>query len=244
MAFAFDPAVLVSTALLVGFYFRAVRILARRGYAVRPRQQVAWYTGVALITLALVGPTGALADRLMVEHLLIADLAAPLLLVGLRTPVLQFLLPRPALVTLARRRRLRAALRLLRDFPFPNRRSLRALAQTLKPGPQVGLAGSVLLPGVNRVAFGLIGQDQKFVYGPSALYLARSPSGRARGPFLAPADSFVPDRAYLSRTAAADTADIKAIYATQVRFERAGRYAVLAVSRVKGSWWARLPRSR
>lgn len=177
MAFAFDPAVLVSTALLVGFYFRAVRVRARRGYAVRPRQQVAWYTGVALITLALVGPTGALADRLMVahmiEHLLIADLAAPLLLVGLRTPVLQFLLPRPALVTLARRRRLRAALRLLRDFPFPNRRSLRALAQTLKPGPQVGLAGSVLLPGVNRVAFGLIGQDQKFVYGPSARYLAR-----------------------------------------------------------------------
>ena len=34
-----------------------------------------------------------------------------------RTPVLQFLLPRPALVTLARRRRLRAALRLLRKPP-------------------------------------------------------------------------------------------------------------------------------
>ena len=131
--------------------------------------------------------------------------------------------------------KLRAAERpRLRDFPFPNRRSLRALAQTLKPGPQVGLAGSVLLPGVNRVAFGLIGQDQKFVYGPSALYVARSPSGRARGPFLAPADSFVPDRAYLSKTAAADTADIKAIYATQVHFARAGRYAVLAVSRVNG----------
>lgn len=163
---------------------------ARHGYQVAVLQQVAWYAGVALITLALVGPAGALADRLMIahmiEHLLIADLAAPLLLVGLRTPVLQFLLPRPALVTLARRRRLRAALRLLRDFPFPNRRSLRVLAQTLKPGPQVGLAGSVLLPGVNRVAFGLIGQDQKFVYGPSALYVARSPSGRARGPFLAP----------------------------------------------------------
>jgi len=121
VAFAFDPAVLVSTALLVGFYFRAVRILARRGYTVAVRQQVAWYGGVALITLALVGPAGALADRLMVahmiEHLLIADLAAPLLLVGLRTPVLQFLLPRPALVTLARRRRLRRAMRVLRLPP-------------------------------------------------------------------------------------------------------------------------------
>jgi len=50
----------------------------------------------------------------MAEHLLIADLGAPLLLAGVRNPVLAFFLPRAALVTLARRRRLRAAFRLLR----------------------------------------------------------------------------------------------------------------------------------
>ena len=38
----------------------------------------------------------------MAQHLLIADLAAPLLLVGVRNPVLGFYLPRAALVTLAR----------------------------------------------------------------------------------------------------------------------------------------------
>ncbi len=118
------------------------------------------------------------------------------------------------------------------DFPAPGGRSLQALANTVKAGPQVGLAGSVLLPGANRVAFGLIGADQKFIYGRSALYVARSPSSPAQGPFLAPADSFVPAPAFLSKGAALDTADIKAIYATQITFSGPGGYAVLVVSRV------------
>ncbi|MGI8594986.1 MAG: cytochrome c oxidase assembly protein, partial [Solirubrobacteraceae bacterium] len=45
-----------------------------------------------------------------VQHLLIADLAAPPLLADMRTPVLQFFLPRPVLVPLARQRRLRRLL--------------------------------------------------------------------------------------------------------------------------------------
>lgn len=118
------------------------------------------------------------------------------------------------------------------DFPAPGGRSLQALANTVKAGPQVGLAGSVLLPGANRVAFGLIGADQKFIYGRSALYVARTPGSPAQGPFLAPADSFVPAPAFLSKGAALDTADIKAIYATRVTFSRPGSYAVLVVSRV------------
>jgi len=120
------------------------------------------------------------------------------------------------------------------DFPAPAGRSLQALANMAKPGPQVGLAGSVLLPGVNRVAFGLIGADLKFTYGRSALYVARSPNAAAQGPFLAPADPFVPDAPFLSKGAAQDTADIKAIYATQLSFGHAGSYAVLVLSRVGG----------
>jgi putative membrane protein len=50
----------------------------------------------------------------MGQHLLIADLAAPLLLIGLRSPVYAFYLPRAALVPLARRRGLRKAFRWLR----------------------------------------------------------------------------------------------------------------------------------
>src|SRR5918998_504850 len=99
-------------------YVRAVRVLGRRGVAVPRLQIVLWHLGLGLQAIALLSPVGAAADELlsahMVEHILLADLGAPLLLAGLRNPVLAFFLPRGVLVALARRRRLRAALRTLR----------------------------------------------------------------------------------------------------------------------------------
>jgi putative membrane protein len=100
-------------------YVRALRVLGRRGVSV-PRGQVAcWHVGLGLQAIALLSPLGSLADELlsahMAEHLLLADLGAPLLLAGLRNPVLAFFLPRGVLVAVARRRRLRAAFRALRQ---------------------------------------------------------------------------------------------------------------------------------
>ncbi len=120
------------------------------------------------------------------------------------------------------------------DFPAVQGRSLQAIADTVKAGPKIGLATSVLVPGTQRLAFGVLDADNKFVYGKSAVYVARSPGAKARGPYPAPADSIVPAAPFLSRTAAADTADIKAIYAAQVPFPAAGRYAVLAVTEANG----------
>jgi cytochrome c oxidase assembly factor CtaG len=115
---ALDPAGLVLVALLLGLYVRAVRVLHARGYRVPRGQRVAWYVGVALVAAGLLGPLDRLADDLltahMAQHLLIAELAAPFLLAGMRSPVLYFMLPRPLLVRLARRRRLRAAFRFVR----------------------------------------------------------------------------------------------------------------------------------
>ena len=95
-----------------------MRRLARRNVRVGGWQQAAWYGGIALMAVALLGPLDHLGEELlsfhMAEHLLIADLAAPLLLVGLRWPVLAFFLPRAVLVPLARRRRLRATFAFLR----------------------------------------------------------------------------------------------------------------------------------
>ena len=51
----------------------------------------------------------------MGEHLILADLGAPLLLVGIRSPVYAFLIPAPALRRLARRKRLRAVFRKVRQ---------------------------------------------------------------------------------------------------------------------------------
>ncbi len=115
---SFDPVGLALVALLAAVYWRAVLVLRWRGYEVPPLQQAAWWGGVALVAIGLLGPPDALSDDLlsahMAQHMLIADLAAPLLLAGMRTPVLQFLLPRPVLVPLARRRWLRAIFRTLR----------------------------------------------------------------------------------------------------------------------------------
>ena len=98
-------------------YVRALRILARRGVHV-PRGQIAlWHLGLGLQAVALLSPIGSASDELlsahMVEHILLADLGAPLLLAGIRNPVLAFFLPRDVLVPLARSRRIRGAFRLL-----------------------------------------------------------------------------------------------------------------------------------
>jgi cytochrome c oxidase assembly factor CtaG len=116
--FSFDPAVIVLILLASGLYVRAVRVLGRRGYRVPTGQQAAWHAGMALTAIGLLSPIDTLGDDLlsahMAEHLLIADLAAPFFLIGIRSPVYAFLLPRPALVALARRERLRRLFRFLR----------------------------------------------------------------------------------------------------------------------------------
>jgi cytochrome c oxidase assembly factor CtaG len=101
-----DVGALVLVAATEALYLRALRVLRGRGVAV-PRGQIAlWHAGIALWVIGFFSPLHALSDDLlsahMAQHLLIADLAAPLLLVGARNPVLGFYLPRPALVTLAR----------------------------------------------------------------------------------------------------------------------------------------------
>ena len=109
---------IVGLGTLVVLYFRAVRILAGRGWGVPRAQQASWYAGIGLMAIALISPLDPLGEELlsahMGQHLLMADLSAPLLLIGVRTPVLVFLLPRPALVSLANRHWLRVAFRFLR----------------------------------------------------------------------------------------------------------------------------------
>lgn len=99
-------------------YVRAIRVLHGRGVDVSRRQQLAWHGGMVLWAIALLTPVNSLGDELlsahMAQHLLLAELGAPLLLFGVRTPVLQHLLPPPLLVPLARAKRLRRVGRLAR----------------------------------------------------------------------------------------------------------------------------------
>src|SRR5215218_8210006 len=111
-------AIVLWLVLLEGLYVRALRVLRRRGVAVPRRQVAAWHGAMALWIVGLLSPIDDLGDDglafHMAQHLLIADLAAPLMLIGIRNPLLAFFLPRDVLVPLARARRLRGGFRALR----------------------------------------------------------------------------------------------------------------------------------
>ena len=70
-------------------------------------------------------------------------------------------------------RSIRAAQRVSEaEFPPAGGRTLQQLADGVL-AVQAGLATQEFTPGRNRLAFGVIGRDNKLVYGPSAVYLRR-----------------------------------------------------------------------
>jgi putative membrane protein len=111
-------AIVLWLVLLEGLYLRALRILRGRGVQVPTPQIVAWHGAMALWIAGLLSPIDDLGDDglafHMLQHLMIADMAAPLMLVGLRNPMLAFFLPRDVLVLLARTHWLRQGFRTLR----------------------------------------------------------------------------------------------------------------------------------
>ena len=84
----------------------------------------------------------------------------------------------------------------------------------------------------------MIGADQKFVYGPTAVYLARTPGERPAGPIPAPADVLVTKPAYRSRQAASEGDPFAAVYAATVHLEKPGDWSVLVVTKTGGGFVA------
>jgi putative membrane protein len=92
----------LAPAFTVGvMYFLRARTLKERGAPVPSWRQWCWYGGLALMVATLVSPIAHLSDELffahMVEHLLLADLGALLLVLGLTGPLLQPVLSAPGL---------------------------------------------------------------------------------------------------------------------------------------------------
>lgn len=90
------PAQVAVPLLLAFLYTRRVRTLAGTPRAVAGWRQACFMGGVAIIVLTITSPIGHVADELfwvhMTEHLLVADLAALLIVLGLTGPVLAPLL--------------------------------------------------------------------------------------------------------------------------------------------------------
>lgn len=121
-------------------------------------------------------------------------------------------------------------------FPAAGGRTLRQIADALDgAGPQLAFATQTLESGKDqRVAFGVVDPKTGFVYAPTALYIGRSESSKATGPFPAPADLLITDPPFRSRTAAAEGDPFAAIYTASADLGKPGRYFVLAVSEVNG----------
>ena len=98
---AFAPLEVVPLAIAAVLYAKRSATLAARGRPVPAWRQGCFLSGLLLIGAALFSPLGHIAEELvtahMVEHLLIGDIAALLLVLGLTGPLLQPVLAIPAL---------------------------------------------------------------------------------------------------------------------------------------------------
>ena len=93
---SFEPLQMIPVAVVAALYAGRARSLARRGKPVPPWRHVSFASGIVLIVIALVSPLAALDDELvwvhMAQHLVLGDLAALLMVLGLTGPLLQPLL--------------------------------------------------------------------------------------------------------------------------------------------------------
>ena len=120
------------------------------------------------------------------------------------------------------------------DFPAADGRSLQEIADSMTSGPQAAAAGQQYTVGRNRLAFGVIEESGKFLYGKSAVYVAPTPDSRAMGPYPAPADLLITDPPFRSRQAAAETDLFAAVYGAEVPFPKPGDWSVLTVTQSGG----------
>jgi hypothetical protein len=132
----------------------------------------------------------------------------------------------PAVSELASAERPRTA-----EFPPTKGRSLRELALLIKETAQLGPGTSDYTVGQNRFAFALTDHANRYIYAPTAIYIARSTNGPARGPFLAPADSVAVAPQYRSKQNSGP-GGLAAVYWTELHLPKSGVYDVLALTRV------------
>lgn len=117
------------------------------------------------------------------------------------------------------------------EFPAVAGRSLKKLALLVRGTAQLGAGTGTYTVGRPRFAFALTDHSNRFVYAPTAVYIARSPDAPAEGPFLAPADSTTVPAQYRSAQNSGP-GGLQAVYRTELPVPRSGVYDVLALTRV------------
>jgi len=118
------------------------------------------------------------------------------------------------------------------QFPAAKGRTLQQLASTVGSSAQLGAATGTFTPGTGRFAFALNTSSGAFIYAPTAVYIAKSPTSPAKGPFIAPADPMTVSPQYRSKQNTGP-GGIQAIYAANVPLPRAGTYTMLSLTRAQ-----------
>ena len=108
-SWSFDPVLWIVLAAASAWYVSMLRRVERTtGKAVGPSHWLPYFSGIAVLLIALDSPLETIGDSWllwahMVQHVLIADIAPPLLILGVRAPVLPLGMPKAALRRLAHR---------------------------------------------------------------------------------------------------------------------------------------------
>jgi hypothetical protein len=116
------------------------------------------------------------------------------------------------------------------QFPSAQGRTLQQLAASVKSSAQFGSATPNFTPGTQRLAFALNSRSGAFIYAPTAVYLAKTPTSKASGPYLAPADPMTVAPQYRSKQNSGP-GGIKAIYEADLPLPHPGTYTVLTLTR-------------
>jgi hypothetical protein len=116
------------------------------------------------------------------------------------------------------------------QFPSASGKSLQQLAKLAGSAASLGAANGTFTPGFRRLAFALTNNQQQFIYAPTAVYIAPTPTAPARGPFLAPADPMGVQPQYRSKQNSAP-GGLQAIYWTNLPAPQPKTYDILSLTK-------------
>lgn len=119
-------------------------------------------------------------------------------------------------------------------FPPAKGRTLDDLLAQAEPTNEIVVtpAGQVYEPGANRLGFGVFTVAREQITDAEvAIYAAPGPDGEAIGPFPAKVESLETDLAFEARTTADDPDSAKAVYVSELDFDRPGEWRLVAMIR-------------
>ena len=122
----------------------------------------------------------------------------------------------------------------VKAFPAVDGRGLdEIVAEFDTAGPQAVMATSVFRVGENRLAFGVLDENLKFVYGKTVVYVEPT-GGSVKGPIAAPADVLLTQPRYRSKQAATEADPFVANYEALLELDKPGLHRALVVSDLGG----------